>query len=210
MINLDNITNQNNNKGNEKWPYISDDPYRILIIGGSGSGKTNTLLNLINEQNDIDKIYLYARDLNEPKYKILIKKCENAGIKHLNDPNAFIECSNTMDDVYENIHDYNSRRKRKILIVFDDMITDIMTNKKFQSIIVELFMRCRKLNISLVFITQSYLSVSKVVRLNSTHLIMKTNNKRELENIAINHSADIDYQDFKKIYRECTKELYNF
>ena len=153
------------------------------------------LLNL-NEQNDIDKIYLYTRDLNKPKYKILIKKCENAGIKHLNDPNAFIECSNTMDDVYENIHDYNSRRKRKILIVFDDMITDIMTNKKFQSIIVELFMRCRKLNISLVFITQSYLSVSKVVRLNSTHLIMKTNNKRELENIAINHSADIDYQDF--------------
>ena len=87
-----------------------------MIIGGSGSGKTNTLLNLINEQNDIDKIYLYARDLNEPKYKILIKKREDAGIKHLNDPNAFIECSNMMDDVYENIHDYNSRRKRKILI----------------------------------------------------------------------------------------------
>ena len=85
------------------------------------------ILNLINEQNDIDKIYLYARDLNEPKYKILIKKRQDAGIKHLNDPTAFIECSNAMDDVYENVRDYNSNRKRKILVVFDDMITDIMT-----------------------------------------------------------------------------------
>ena len=107
MINLDNITNENNKKHNEKRPYIPDHPYRILIIGDSGSGKTNTLLNLINEQNDIGKIYLYARDLNEPKYKILIKKREDVGIKHLNDPNAFIECSNTMDHVYENIHDSN-------------------------------------------------------------------------------------------------------
>ena len=85
---------------------------------------------------------LYVRDLNEPKYKILIKKRKDAGIKHLNDPNAFIECSNTMDDVYENINDNNSSRKRKILIIFDDMIADIMTNKKFQSIIKELFIRC--------------------------------------------------------------------
>ena len=129
MINLDNITNENNKKRNEKWSYIPDHPYRILIIGGSGSGKTNTLLNLINEQNDIDKMYLYARDLIEPKYKILIEKRENAEIKHLNDPNAFIECSHAMDNVYENIHDYNLSRKRKILIVFDDMIADIMTNK---------------------------------------------------------------------------------
>ena len=135
MINLDNITNENNKNHNEKWPYLPDHPYRILIIGGSGSGKTNTLLYLINEQNDIDKIYLYARDLNEPKHKILFKKREDAGIKHLNDPNAFAECSNTMDDVYENIHDYNLSRKRKILIVFDDMIADIMKNKIFQSII---------------------------------------------------------------------------
>ena len=103
LINLDSITNENNKKHNEKWPYIPDHLYRILIIGGSESGKTNTLLNVINEQNDIDKIYLHARDLNEPKYKILIKKRKDAGIKHLNDPNAFIDCSNTMDDVYENI-----------------------------------------------------------------------------------------------------------
>ena len=91
---------------------------------------------------------------------------KEAGIKHLNDPNAFVECSNTMDDVYENINNYNSSRKRKSLIVFDDMIADIMTNKNFQAIIKELFIRCRKLNISLGFITQSYFSVPKDVRLN--------------------------------------------
>ena len=137
----------------------------------------------------------------------MIKKRKDAEIKHLNDPNAFIECSNTIDDVYENIHDYNSSRKRKILIVFYDVIADIETNKKFQAIIKELFIRCRKLNISLVFITQSYFSVPKDVRLNSTHyLIMKINKKRALQNIAINHSADIDYQDFIRICRECAKK----
>ena len=209
MINLDNIANDSNKKHNEKWPYIPDHPYRILIIGGSGSGKANTLLNLINEQRDIDKIYLYAKDLSESKYEHLIKNLENAGIKHLNDSKAFIDYSNTMDDVYENIDDYNLNRKRKILIVFDDMIADIMTNKKFQSIIKELFIRCRKINISLVFITQSYFFVPKDVRLNSTHyFIMKLNNKGELKNIAINYSEDIDHKDFMKIYRECTKEPY--
>ena len=127
-----------------------------------------------------------ARDLNEPKYEYLIKKRENVGIKHLNNPNAFIECSNTVDDVYENINDYNSNRKRKILIVFDDMIADIMTNRRFQAIIED-------------------------VILNSTHfLIMKINSRKELQNIAINHYADIDYKDFMKIYRECTKEPFNF
>ena len=90
MIDLDNITNENNKEHNEKWPYIKDHPYRILIIGGSGSGKTNTLLHLIKEQDDIDKIYLYARDLSEPKYEYLIKKREYAGRKNLDDSNAFI------------------------------------------------------------------------------------------------------------------------
>ena len=164
MINLDSIVNDNNKKHNENWPYIPDYPYRTLIIGGSGSGKTNTLLNLINEQRDIDKIYLYPKDLSESRYEHLINNRENAGIKHLNDSKAFIDCSNTMDDVYQNIDHYNPNRKRKVLIVFDDMIADIMTNKKFQSVIKELFIRCRKINISLVFITQSYFSVPKDVR----------------------------------------------
>ena len=154
---------------------------------------------------------MYAKDLSEPKYGYLIKNHENAGIKHVNDPKTFIECSNTMDDVCKSIDDYNPNRRRKILIVFDDMVANIMTNKKFQAIIKELFIRCRKISISLVFITQSYFSVPKDVRLNSTlYFIMKINNKRELQNIAINHSADIDYKDFIKIYRECTKEPYNF
>ena len=211
MINLDSITNENNKEHNEKWPYIPDHPYRIIIIGGSGSGKTNALINLINEQNDIDNIYLYARDLNEPKYKCLIKKREDVEIKHVNNLNAFIECSNAMDDVYGNINDYNSSRKRKILIVFDDMIADITTNRRFQAIIKELFIRWRKLNISLIFITQSYFPVPKDVRLNSTHyLILKINNRKESQNIAINHSADIDYKDFLMIYREYTRKPYSF
>ena len=103
MINLDSITNENNKEHNEKWPYIPDHPYRILIIGGSGSGKTNTLLHLINEQDNIDKIYLYAKDLSESKYKLLIKNHKNVGIKYLNDSSGFIEYSNTMDDIFENI-----------------------------------------------------------------------------------------------------------
>ena len=113
-----------------------------------------------------------------------------------------------MDDVYQNIDDYNPSRKSKILIAFDDTIADL-TNKNFQAIIKELFIRCRKVNISLVFITQSYFCVSKDVRLNSTHyVIMRINNRKELQNITINHSADIDYNDSMKIYREFTTEPY--
>ena len=154
---------------------------------------------------------MYARNLGEPKYEYLIKRRLDVGIKHVNNPNAFTESSSTMDDVYKNIHNYNPSKKIKILIVFDDMIADIMTNKKFQTIIKELFFTCRKLNISLVFITQFYFSVPKDVGLNSTHyLIMKINNKRKLQNVAINHSANIDYKDFMKIYRECTNEPFNF
>ena len=116
MINLDSITNKNNKKRNEKWPYIPDHPYTILIIGSSGSGKINTLLNLIKEQDYhdfIDKVYLYTKDLSEPKYEYLIKKREDAGMKKVNNPNAFIECSNTMDDVYEDIDNYNPKRNKK-------------------------------------------------------------------------------------------------
>ena len=124
-----------------------------------------------NSDSLIDKIYLYFKDLNEPKYQFLIKKREDVGIKHLNDSKAFIEFLQCMDDIYNNIDDCNPSVKRKILIVFDDMIVDIKANKKFQTIIKKLFIRCRGLNISLVFITQSYFSVSKEVRLNSTHYL---------------------------------------
>ena len=117
MANFESITNENN----RKRPYIPDHPYKTLMIVGSNSGKINALINLINEQNDIGKIYLYAKDLSE--HEILIKQRKK----------ALTECSNTMDDVYGNIDDYNSSRKRKILIVFDDMISDIMTNKKFHA-----------------------------------------------------------------------------
>ena len=132
MINLDNITNKNSKKHNENWPYIPDYPCRILIIGGSGSERENALINLINEQNDIDNIYLHAKDLSEPKYEYLIKKREDVRIKHVNNSNAFIECSSTMNDVYQNINDYNLNRRRKTLIIFDDMIVGIMTSKNFK------------------------------------------------------------------------------
>ena len=208
MFNLDTITNKNNRDDDKNCPY------KMLIIGPSGSGETNALLNLIQKQNNnnpIDKIYLYAKDLSKLKYHFLIEKRENAGIKNYNDPTAFIEYSNTMDDVFCNIDDYNPKRKKKNLIVFDDMIADITTNKKFQAIIKELFIRCRKLHISLVFITQSYFSVPQEARLNSTHyLIMKINNRKDLQQIAIDHSADINYKDFLKIYRNCTNEPYSF
>ena len=139
----------------------------------------------------------------------MIIKREYVEAKYKNDSVVYFECSNTMDDVYENIDYYNPKRDRKVLIVFDAIIADIMDNKKIQSIIKELLIRCRKLNI--VFITYSYFSVSKDVRLSSTYyLIMKISNRREFQNIAINHSYDIDYKDFLKIYRECTREPFNF
>ena len=116
-----------------------------------------------------------------------------------------------MQDVYKNIDEYNPGKKRKILIVFDDMIADMINNKKLNSIVTELFIRGRKLNISLVFITQSYFKVPKDVRLNSTHFfIMKIPNKRELQQTVLNHSSDIDFKDFIKIYKKCTAEPYSF
>ena len=115
MINFDNYTNENKTEHNSKWPYIPDHPYRILIVGGSGSGKANALLNLINNQPDIDKIYLYAKDPYEAKYKYLINKREKVGLDHFKDPRAFIEYSNDMQDVYKNIEDYNPGKKRRTL-----------------------------------------------------------------------------------------------
>ena len=112
MINFDNYANENKTEHNQNWPYIPDYPYRILIIGGSGSGKANALLNSINNQPDIDKIYLYAKDLYEAKYQFLINKRESTGLKHFNDPKDFSEYSNDMHDVYKNIGEYNTDREK--------------------------------------------------------------------------------------------------
>ena len=173
--------------------------------------KKNVLLNSIENQPDIDKIYLYAKDPYETKYQYLINKREAVGINHFNDPKAFIEYSNDMHDVYKNIDDYNPDKENKILIVFDDMIADMIHNKKLNSIVTELFIRGRKLNISLVFITQSYFKVPKDVRLNTSHFfIAKIPNKRERQQIAINRSSDINAKDFANIYRKCTAEPYSF
>ena len=129
----------------------------------------------------------------------------------MKDPKTFVEYLKDMQDVYKNIEDYSPRKKRKILIVFDDMIADMINNKKINPVVTELFIRGRKLNISIVFITQSYFKVPKDVRLNSTHFfIMKIPNKRELQQIALNHSSDIDFKDFIKIYKKCTTEPYSF
>ena len=116
----------------------------MLIIGGSGSGKTNVLLSLIENQPDFDKIYLYAKDPYEAKYQGLINKRKFVGINHFNDPKAFIEYSNDVRNVYKNTHCYSPDKKNKVLIVFDDMIADMIQNKKLNSIVTELFIRGRK------------------------------------------------------------------
>ena len=148
-INDINYVNENKTEHNENWPYIPDKPYRILKIGGSGSGKKIVLLNLIENQPDIDKIRLYAKDPYEAKYQHLIDKRGGVGIDHFNDPKAFIQYSNHMRGVYKNIGEYNPDKKNKILIVFDEMIPDMSHYKKLDSIVTELLIRGRKLNISL-------------------------------------------------------------
>ena len=168
-------------------------------------------MNLINNQSDIDKIYLYAKDPYEAKYQFLINKRESTGLKHFNDPKAFIEYSNDMLDVYKNIDEYNHDKENKILIVFDDMISDMIHNKNLDSIVTDLFIRDRKLNISLGFITQSYFKFAKDVKLNTSHFfIAKIPNKREPQQIAINHSSDINTKAFANIYRKYTAEPYSF
>ena len=170
-------------------------PFRMLIVGPSGSGKTNTLLHLINNLHPIDKIYLYAKNIHEPKYEYLINKREQAGIKSLNDPHAFIEYSDDMNDVLDDINNCNKNRDKKLPIVFDDMIADIEYNENFKRIITELFYRVLKINVSIVFITQSYFRA--------------LGNKKELKRIAEEKSGHLDYKDFLKIYNCCTRKPYS-
>ena len=155
--------------------------------------------------------FIYTTTTYESKFQYLINKREGIGINHFKDHKAFIEYSNDMHDVYKNIDDYNPHKENKISIVFDHMIADMIHNKKLNSIVTELFIRGRKLNIFLVFITQSYFKVPKDARLNTSHFfITKNPNKRELQQIAINHSSDINTKDFANIYRKCTVEPYSF
>ena len=130
MINVDDVIKENIKEHNPNWPQIPVHPYRILIIGGSGSGKRTSLFNLINQEPDIEKIYLYAKDLYEAKCQILINKGENTSLKHFNDSKAFIGYPNDINDIYKNIEEYNPNKKCKILIVCDDMIADMLSNKK--------------------------------------------------------------------------------
>ena len=155
MINFEDYVNENKTEHNKNRLYSTDQ--------GSGSGKTNVLLNLIENQPGIDKKHLYTKDPYEAKYQYLINKRESVGIDHFHNPKAFIEYSNIMHDVYKNIDEYNPNKENKILIVFDGMIADMINSKKQNSIVTALFNRGRKLNISLVFITQSYFKVPKDV-----------------------------------------------
>ena len=163
MINFDQYTNENKTEHNSKWSYIPDHLYRILIVGGSGSGKTNALLNLINNQPVIDKIYLYSKDPYEAKYQYLINKREKVGLNHYDDPKAFIEYLNDMQDVYKNIEDYNPRKNHKVFIVFDDMIADMINNKKLNPVVTELFIRGRKLNIPMPLLPNLILKCQKML-----------------------------------------------
>ena len=209
IINFDDYANENKTRHNLNWPCISDHPCSKLIIHGSGSGKTNAFLNLITNHREFRITHLFAKNTYESKHQFLINIGENTVLKYFNE--SFIEHSNDMQDVCKNIYQYNPDKERKILIVFDDMIADMIDNKRNYSVITELFIRGRKLNISLVFITKLYFKVPEGVRLNSTHFfIMKIPNKRELQQIALNHSSSSDFKYVIKTYKKYIAEPYPF
>ena len=210
MIKYDDAKKENIKEHDTSWTQILNHPYKILIFGGSGSRKTNSLFKLINKQLNIEKVSLYTTDTYEAKYQLLINKRESTGLKHLNGSKVSIEYSNYMDDIYKNIEEHNPNKKRKILTVLNDMIVDMLSNKKLNPIATELFIRGRKLNISLVFITQSYFAVPKNSRLNSVHyFIMKIPNKRELQEIVFNHSSDIGFKNFMNLCIKCAPKPYS-
>ena len=159
----------------------------------------------------IKLIYVLKIHTKQNPYHLLINKRESTGFKYLNDSKAFVKFSNDMDDIYKNIEEYTPSKKQKVLIVFYDMIADMLSNKKLNPIVTEWFIRGRKLNIFPVFITQSYFAVLKNIRLNSTHyFVMKIPHKRELQQIAFNHSSDTDFRNFMNLYKKCTAKPYSF
>ena len=156
-------------------------------------------------------MYLYAKASYEAKYKFLIDKQESTCLQHLNVSKAFIKYWNDMGGIYKTIEEYNPNKKRKLLTVFDDIVADMLSNEKLNTIVTEFFIRGRKLNIPLAFITLSYFAVPKNIRLNSTHyFIMKILNKREFQQIAFNHLSDIDFKDFMNLYKKYFAKLYIF
>ena len=198
------ITKEHIIEHNPNWPEIPDHPYRILIIGGSGSGKTNALLNLINHVLNIDNIYLYSKINTKQNFY-------SKNMKMLEQSILMIQKLLLIIQTIWMIKDYDPNKKRKILIVFDDMIADMLSNKKLNPIVTELFIRGRKLNISLVFITRSYFAVPKTIRRNSTHFfVMIIPNERELQQIAFNHSSDIKFQDFISLHKTYCKTTFFF
>ena len=167
------IHNNKSTLATSSWTSIQN------IVGSSGSGKMNALLNQISHQPDIDKFF-FTCQRSEREYQYFIKKCEYVGLKHCKNLEAFMEYSNDMSYACKSVEKYNLRKKRKVLVVFDDIIADMASNKKLYPIVVELFVRVRKLNISLVFIMQSYFQVPKEKRLSTIHFfIMKIPNKQE-------------------------------
>ena len=163
MFKFDDITKERITAHNPIWPEIPDHPYRILKLGGSVSGKTNALLNVINHEPGTDNIYLYWNDPYEAKYQLSTIKRESTALKFLNDPKPFIEHSHGMNDVYKNIEEYNPNNKLETLIVFDDIIVDMPSNEKLDQIVFESFIRGRKLNISHVLLHNLVLLFRKIL-----------------------------------------------
>ena len=176
-----------------------------MIIKYSGSGKRNALLNLISHQPDIETIYLYAKDSHEAKYQLLINRSKGVGLRRYNDSKAFIEYSNDKDDIHGNIEEYDINNVRRILIVFDNTNADILSNKKLQQIVTELFIGDIYYLVFLLLLllfTRSLFAVPKNIGLNLTYcFIMKISNKRELQQITFNHSSDTDFKDFMNLYK---------
>ena len=163
LINFDDVTKEDIKEHNSTLPQIPGHPYKILVIRDSRSRKTNSLFNLINQEPDINNICLYANDQYKVKYQLPINKKENRGAEHLNDFKCFIEYSNDMVNIYKKIEEYNPNKQHKILIIFDDLIVNMLGNIRLNPVVTELFSRGRKLNISLVLLHKLILLYRKIL-----------------------------------------------